>query len=317
MVKKCLTAIFSLFALLVSGLIFSACGSSVDVSSVKSAEDTERKMGVEQYKPAPEPKPEPKPTSQEPPRKTTDTKPTPTTPTPEPTITQPAPSVTRSQSDTYLPDFKAFVNNKAEFNLDYDDNSKKAHYNIAASNDKYSTDDLIQEYINLITSKYNFRLIGSDNDTFPRYGFVYTGTGSVKQFTERHIVSYEDKVNVRITFFGGGKAGGIDEVVIRYADGINYTDTGDRTRYQIEEVKHNPQPSSGGGSSFDYPSGPDMRIAADEIKDRMCFRCDGRGYIEEFEYYNGPRYGEPPPPGVTVKKTCPDCNGRGRIELNW
>lgn len=311
MAKKFLSAIFLLVIFFVPSLLFSACGSSVDVSSVRSAEDTERKLNVEQYKPQPQPatkKEEAKPqlTSQEPTRKTSETKPTPITSTPESSRTKPAPSVTHSQSDTYLPDFRAFVNNKAEFSLNYDDNSKKAHYNIAVSNEKYSTDALMEEYIKLITSKYNFKLIGSDNDKrFPKYGFVYTSTGTVKQFTE-NIVGHKDKINLRITFFGGGRTGGIDEVVIRYADGINYTDTGDRTRYQIQEVKHNPQPSGSSSNNFDYPSGPEMRNAADEIKYRKCFRCNN-GVIEKFD----PRL------GTTVYEACPDCNGTGRIELNW
>ena len=110
-----------------------------------------------------------------------------------------------------------------------------------------------------------------------------------------------------------------DEFQIRYGDGINYVDTGDRTSYKLNKINRAQQSSSGGGSSFDYPSGLEMRNAADEIKDKPCFRCDGRGYIEEFTYdTTTPHYdGNPPPPGITVKKTCPDCNGRGRIDYNY
>ncbi len=305
-----LPLVFSLLMLFVCGLLLSACGSSVNMSSVKSADDIEREKNVSQYKPQPKKEePKPQPIAKEPTRKTTETKPT---STPESTRAQPAPSVSHSQSDTYLPDFLAFSHNKAEIIwMGYDDNSQRVNYVIASIPGKYSNYDVMQEYMNLITSKYNFRLFGKENDipSIICYGFIYTGTGSVKQFT-KSIVSHNDKINLYIRVSN-------NEIIIRYADGINYTDTGDRTRYQLQEVKHNPQPSSGSSDNFDYPSGPEMRNAADEIKDKQCFRCNGSGYIEEFEYYNGPRYGEPPPPGVTVKKTCPDCNGRGRIELNW
>ena len=310
--KNFISLIFSLLILFICGLLFSACGSSVDMSSVKSADDIEREKNVTQYKPKPEPKkeePKSKPSSQEPTRKTTETKPTPTTSTLEPTRTQPAPSVTHSQSDTYLPDFMAFTNNTARVT------SKEENFSFTCI--KYEVDanrKAVQEYIDLITSKYNFKQTAfkqSSDVKIYNYGFNYTGTGSATKFDEKYLGK---DFQVTLILYGFGNT---FEVHVKYADGIKYTDTGDRTRYQLQEVKHNPQTSGGNSDNFDYPSGPEMRNAADEIRDKPCFRCDGRGYIEEFEYYNGPRYGNPPPPGVTVKKTCPDCNGRGRIDYNY
>ena len=309
--NKFLSAFFSLAIFFVCSLLFCACGSSVDMSSVKSADDIEREKNVSQYKPQPKKEePKPQPTSKEPTRKTTETK-----PSSNPERTQPAPSVSHSQSDTYLPDFLAFSNNKAEFyKQDYDDNSVKAHYHIATVPGKYSARDIMQDYFDLITSKYNFKLIGHDNDNVDRrYGFIYTGTGSIKQFTE-NIVGHKDKINVRVSVWEGGNKG---EIIIRYADGINYTDTGDRTRYQLQEVKHNPQTSGGSSDNFDYPSGPELKPT--EITDVACARCSGLGYVEEFTYDTStPHYdGSPPPAGVTIRKPCPDCGGSGRKSLNW
>lgn len=145
------------------------------------------------------------------------------------------------------------------------------------------------------------------------YRLLLTCTGSVQQFTDT-LVGSKDKINVRISVWDGDSKG---EIIIRYANGINYTDTGDRTRYQIQEVKHNPQPSSGGGDNFDYPSGTELKPT--EITDVACARCSGLGYVEEFTYdTTTPHYdGSPPPAGVTVRKTCPVCGGSGRKKLNW
>lgn len=46
---------------------------------------------------------------------------------------------------------------------------------------------------------------------------------------------------------------------------------------------------------------------------RICFRCDGKGYIETYEYdTKTPNYsGGPRKPGYTKRETCPSCGGSG------
>ena len=54
-------------------------------------------------------------------------------------------------------------------------------------------------------------------------------------------------------------------------------------------------------------------LPANSAEARMCFRCDGKGYIEAYEYdSHTPNYsGSNNRRGYNVRKTCPSCNGRG------
>lgn len=45
---------------------------------------------------------------------------------------------------------------------------------------------------------------------------------------------------------------------------------------------------------------------------RMCFRCDGKGYIEEYVPAERNHYtGEQMRPGYTKRTPCPSCGGSG------
>ena len=54
-------------------------------------------------------------------------------------------------------------------------------------------------------------------------------------------------------------------------------------------------------------------LPASPAEARMCFRCDGKGYIETYEYdTKTPNYsGGSRKPGYTKRETCPSCGGRG------
>jgi len=307
--NKFLSAFFSLAIFFVCSLLFCACGSSVDMSSVKSAEDIEREKNVSQYKPQPKKEEtKPQPTSKEPTRKTTETKHSSTTSNPE--RTQPASSVSNR---ICIPDFMAFTNNTA-YQIDTEIGAyNETHISYVVDANKSA----IQEYIKLI-GKYGFKQTAFEQTSdvgIYEYGFVYTGEGEIGTF-QRKFNKKKEKLHFNILWYALGNDHK-DEFQIRYGDGINYVDTGDRTSYKLNKINRAQQSSSGGGSSFDYPSGPELKPT--EITDVACARCGGLGYIEEFTYDTStPHYdGSPPPAGVTIRKSCPDCGGSGRKRLNW
>lgn len=55
-------------------------------------------------------------------------------------------------------------------------------------------------------------------------------------------------------------------------------------------------------------------LPASTVETRMCFRCDGKGYIETYEYDSKtPNYsGDPRKPGYTKRERCPSCGGSGQ-----
>lgn len=55
-------------------------------------------------------------------------------------------------------------------------------------------------------------------------------------------------------------------------------------------------------------------LPATQAEARMCFRCDGKGYIETYEYDSKtPNYsGGSRKPGYTKRERCPSCHGSGQ-----
>ena len=334
-----LPLVFSLLMLFVCGLLLSACGSSVNMSSVKSAEDIEREKNVTQYKPEPKPatkKEEPKPTSKEPTRKTTETKPNSTTSTPEPKRVETSADV--PSFSRVAPESRFKFTGKQKVNKEQGKYTSSEYYTSYKYNDfgNFSNDGwyndssgVAEKFVNLLITSYPFKLsghfvndrTGSDGTNYAENTFYeetwrldYTGSKNIK----KHWVYDKDMNEVFGHIFVvrnnkiGSNSGISREYRISISDGLTYEDS-----EKNPSASAPTSPSSGGGSSFDYPSGPELKPT--EITDVACARCSGLGYVEEFTYDTStPHYdGSPPPAGVTIRKPCPVCGGSGRKSLNW
>lgn len=55
-----------------------------------------------------------------------------------------------------------------------------------------------------------------------------------------------------------------------------------------------------------------VMVPMNSAEARMCFRCDGKGYIETYEPAQWNHYtGEKMRDGYTKRESCPSCHGSG------
>lgn len=263
-----LTLFFSFLILFIFGLLFNACGSSIDMSSVKSAEDIEREKNVTQYKPEPEKtttkKAEPKPqqTSQETTQKTE----------------------TKKLENVFEADVPSFLRIAPEirfkFTGKYKEDKEQGRYTSSNhcvaytyydsgnfSNDGWYKDSsgVAEKFVDLLITKYPFKLswhfvtdrTGSDGIIYGASTFYeetwsldYTGSKSIK----KHWV-YDKEINEIYAHIHVSRrdkminSGIVREYTISISDGLNYEDIGETLAPKMDL-----QPSGGGDSSFDSNS---------------------------------------------------------------
>lgn len=212
--NKFLSAFFSLAIFFVCSLLFCACGSSVDMSSVKSADDIEREKNVSQYKPQPKKEePKPQPIAKEPTRKTSETKPTPTTPT----TSTPEPKRVETSAD--VPSFSRVApESRFKFIEKYKENAEQGKYTSSNyytsykyndfgnfSNDGWYKDSsgVAEKFVNLLVTKYPFKLHGHFTDDKTKEILIREeGTGTVMYpeatyYNETWTLNYTGSKNIK------------------------------------------------------------------------------------------------------------------------
>ena len=170
----------------------------------------------------------------------------------------------------------------------------------------------LEEYQDLLTDRYDLSLkavADSGSSYKSEYTYTYTGSGDVETF--------DDGISFHIWLMNTPNEG---EIHIRYADGLSYTDTGERTSISLDDYEDRP---GGGGSSSGGGVAPVTGDDGNEVTIRCskchgtgsiaCTNCGGLGYKETTvgapNYsgnLSGPSYG-------TSKQTCYKCNGSGSI----
>ncbi len=228
-------------------------------------------------------------------------------------------------SGPVLPDFQSFSGNSLQL---YSETSSGGYTElIYYQKGQYET--FIREYLSLLTNSYHFSLRDSytiESVRSDRYVYDYTGSGSVGTFSmdERNLDS--DNISLYIWVLGVA-APEVTEIHIRYADGLTYGDTGNRTTQSLEKMVDSSSSDSGSsGGSGSIVDSSNWSSADNRVKVRCikcggngrvrCSNCDGLGYKEvrvSTPNYSGKsdgiKYG-------TSKQTCIKCSGRGSIECS-
>lgn len=165
-------------------------------------------------------------------------------------------------SNVQVPDFGAFSG------IDLEPAKEKKLLTATQKDYFFQTNEkVIEEYIKLLTEKYNFK-VRKDSDSVSRTVMLdYTGTGSVSTFEARK----EKGVSVYLWIYLTPST----EFHITYGDGLEYVDNGDRT---TQTVKRDESSGGSGGSSGDSGS-RDKNIP--EFAQQDCTACDGSGKCKE------------------------------------
>lgn len=230
------------------------------------------------------------------------------TPTPKPET----PKVTGgkvSASNVQIPDFGAFTGIDLEVNVEEIKASSTNKDYIFKTNEK-----VVNEYIKLLTEKYNFTIRQDYENVIRTVTLDYTGTGSVSTFDVRK----QKGVSVYLWIYHNPST----EFQVTYGDGLEYVDNGDRTTQTIQRTDGNS--GGGGGSNNDdstwHGTVPEIKCTkCHGEKTVACTNCDGKGYKEKV--VESPNFGG----GIkreTVKEkcykcsngqiTCPRCGGTGK-----
>ena len=160
-----------------------------------------------------------------------------------------------------LPDLQAFSNDKLYVNSTYEYDSYTQIVYLAKSPEKARK--MFKEYADLLQEKYDLS-IRKANEKGGDYSFDYTGSATVSTFDCDKLKNSND-VSVFIRSFNGR------EFHIWYANGFDYTDTGDRTTQELTKYE---KKTSGGGSSSGTPCG--------SCTNGDCSTCRGTGHIRGF-----------------------------------
>lgn len=206
-------------------------------------------------------------------------------------------------SSVQIPDFGAFSG------IDLEPTQEKTKGKSTEKDYFFKTNEkIVDEYIKLLTEKYNFKLREDSDNVMRTVTLDYTGTGSVSTFDVRK----QKAVSVYLWAFHTPDT----EFHVTYGDGLDYTDTGDRTSQTIKKRAEDEHDSAGGGTSDDDDStwkGGKTEIKCTKChgeKTVSCGNCDGKGYKEKV--VESPNFGG----GVkreTVKEKCYKCSN-GQIE---
>lgn len=235
------------------------------------------------------------------------------TATPRATETATEPPV-RKLSDNAMPDFQSFSGNRLKEHSKVVDNSFTKIVYFTDCNKKF-----VNEYMDLLQSKYKFKLRRSkqtsDIDIYD-YWFDYKGNKNISTFEKN------DEKNVAIHILAYYLGDDNYEIQISYADGLDYTDTGDRTSYSLSnknenDVSGNSQDSESSNDYSSSDSGSSRSSSGTKVKcwkchgdgEIPCTNCDGKGFKEKTvsaPNYDGKSAGNTQ---KTYRETCFKCKG--------
>ncbi len=220
------------------------------------------------------------------------------------TTTKPKVSSGKADSSSVqIPDFGAFTGIDLAPTIEKTQGKSTVKEYFFKTNEK-----IVDEYIELLTEKYNFKLREDSDNVMRTVTLDYTGTGSVSTFDVRK----QKTVSVYLWAFHTPDT----EFHVTYGDGLEYVDNGDRTSQTIHRRAEDEHDSAGGGSDDDDDStwkGNKTEIKCTKChgeKTIACGNCDGKGYKEKV--VESPNFGG----GVkreTVKEKCYKCSN-GQIE---
>lgn len=208
-------------------------------------------------------------------------------------------------SSVQIPDFGAFTG------IDLVPSQEKTKGKSTVKEYFFKTNEkIVNEYIELLTEKYNFKLREDSDNVIRTVTLDYTGTGSVSTFDVRK----QKAVSVYLWAFHTPDT----EFHVTYGDGLDYTDTGDRTAQTILR-RPEEEGGSGGGGSSDDDDDSTWKGGGTEIKCTKCHgektvacgNCDGKGYKEKV--VESPNFSGKGVKRETVKEKCYKCSN-GQIE---
>lgn len=222
--------------------------------------------------------------------------------TPKPTEKPKASGGKAAASSVQIPDFGAFSG------IDLKPTQEKTKGKSTEKDYVFQVNEkIIDEYLQLLTEQYNFKVRKDSDNVIRTVTLDYTGTGSVSTFDVRK----QEAVSVYLWAYHIPDT----EFHITYGDGLEYTDTGDRTAQTIKRRAEEEQAANGGSNDDDDST---WKGSVKEVKCTKCHgektvpcgNCDGKGYKEKV--VESPNFGG----GVkrtTVKEKCYKCSN-GRIE---
>lgn len=208
-------------------------------------------------------------------------------------------------SSVQIPDFGAFTG------IDLVPSQEKTKGKSTVKEYFFKTNEkIVNEYIELLTEKYNFKLREDSDNVIRTVTLDYIGTGSVSTFDVRK----QKAVSVYLWAFHTPDT----EFHVTYGDGLDYTDTGDRTAQTILR-RPEEEGGSGGGGSSDDDDDSTWKGGGTEIKCTKCHgektvacgNCDGKGYKEKV--VESPNFSGKGVKRETVKEKCYKCSN-GQIE---
>ncbi len=227
--------------------------------------------------------------------------------------------VVTPDADYILPSIQSFANYQLEPEGDKDKDGYMILYYDEQRNETFN-----QEYIDLLTEHYHFSLrssalyregIDKYLDGAMVYHLDYTGTAPIVGFTEK-ATDVEGVHDVELVVIAK-KTG----FVVKFADGLVWTDTDDRsTVFGGSE----PQYPSVGGGGYDGDDDDDDRPRRCAVcggdgevdcnscggsGEKDCISCSGKGYTEE--YVSTPNYSGSGSSSSTERVRCFSCGGDG------
>lgn len=230
-------------------------------------------------------------------------------------------------------DFVSYVYGNTVYDSEKD-NDDHRFYDINIAN---ADSSVIEEYIDLLVSSYNFEVTNEyvldvySRDSYYRFLRFNGGDVSTFQYDTYSRCGLVD-TDLFVFYYQSGSSLRIE---LKVAYGLDYDDYGDRSSYVPP-----PEPviddggSSGGGSSGDwsgYDNGgddfrPEYKVMCSKCHGSgtiACTQCDGRGYMNS--YIQTPNYSGSLYPNNsynsgdkcmkchgTGELTCPDCDGNGK-----
>lgn len=227
--------------------------------------------------------------------------------------------VVTPDADYIVPSIQSFANYQLEPEGDRDKDGYMILYYDEQRNETFN-----QEYIDLLTEHYHFSLRSSSLyregvdkylDGAMVYHLDYTGTAPIVGFTEK-ATDVEGVHDVELVVIAK-KTG----FVVKFADGLVWTDTDDRsTVFGGSE----PQYLSVGGGGYDGDDDDDDRPRRCAVcggdgevdcnscggsGEKDCISCSGKGYTEE--YVSTPNYSGSGSSSSTERVRCFSCGGDG------
>lgn len=187
----------------------------------------------------------------------------------KPTST-PTPGSSAAASGPTLPDIQSFSGDCLSLERETVYSDYTEHYYLFKYNGKF-----IDEYVALLQDDYNFKLrdyyeitsIGSEH-----FVFDYKGSGDVGTFDME--IRNVDSSNMALCIWVLHILPDETEMHIYWADGLNYTDTGERTSQHLERFEH-------AGSSGGSTGSGETRCSACSGSGR-CVNCGGTGRVRRW-----------------------------------